>query len=66
MDPFSFEAGKQSGQPGATDSLLQVDSIDLVSYLVFQANFVTEKQFKSHKSRGLQQVYQWTNQCMVK
>ena len=27
-----------------------VDSCDLVSYLVLQSNFITAKQFKSHRS----------------
>ena len=32
--PFTLEGGKRSGLLEATDSLLQVDSTDLVSYLV--------------------------------
>ena len=50
VDPFTLEAGKRSGPLEATDSLPQVDSTDLVSYLVLQTNFVTVTQFKSHKS----------------
>ena len=50
VDPFTLQAGKRSGPLEAAESLPQVDATDLVSYLVLQANFVTAKQFKSHKS----------------
>ena len=69
VDPFTLEGGKRSGPLEATDFLLQVDFTDLVSYLVLQTNFVTVKQFKSHKSleaynqfvRGwIKEVNAWT------
>lgn len=50
VDPFTLQAGKRSGPLEAAESLPQVDATDLVSYLVLQTNFVTVKQFKSHKS----------------
>ena len=50
VDPFTLQAGKRSGLLEAAESLPQVDATDLVSYLVLQTNFVTAKQFKSHRS----------------
>ncbi len=44
VDPFTLQALE------AAESLPQVDATDLVSYLVLQTNFVSLKQFKSHKS----------------
>ena len=50
VDPFTLQVGKRSGPLEAAESLPQVDAADLVSYLVLQTNFITAKQFKSHKS----------------
>ena len=50
IDPFTLQGRKRSGPLETAESLPQVDAADLVSYLVLQTNFVTAKQFKSHKS----------------
>ena len=49
-EKLSDISGRRSGPLEVAESLPQVDATDLVSYLVLQTNFITAKQFKSHKS----------------
>ena len=44
LDPFGADLGE------ATESVPPVEASDLVVYLVLQTNFITTKQYKTHKS----------------